>query len=219
MNYYKIILFILVIFSNTGNVLSKENLFNVNNIELTKNPNTSSEKMANKAIKLGFDELMNKILLKDDYEKILKSNISEIKQFVSYYQIKKNSNKEEDSNKVVFSVFFDKEKLHSLFYKRNIFYSDIADKELYLLPVLIKNNQIYIFNQNYFYQNWNSSNNNNNLIEFILPIENIEVIQNINLNKENLLDLDLGILLKEYSNKNLALVIIEELDNKIKKYI
>ncbi len=216
MNYYKIILFILVIFSNTGNVLSKENLFNVNNIELTKNPNTSSEKMANKAIKLGFDELMNKILLKDDYEKILKSNISEIKQFVSYYQIKKNSNKEEDSNKVVFNIFFDKEKLHSLFYKRNIFYSDIADKELYLLPVLIKNNQIYIFNQNFFYQNWNSSNNNNNLIEFILPIENIEVIQNINLNKENLLDLDLGILFKEYSNKNLALVIIEELDNKIK---
>ena len=105
MNYYKIILFILVIFSNTGNVLSKENLFNVNNIELTKNPNTSSEKMANKAIKLGFDELMNKILLKDDYEKILKSNISEIKQFVSYYQIKKNSNKEEDSNKVVFNIF------------------------------------------------------------------------------------------------------------------
>ena len=212
MNYYKIILFILVIFSNTGNVLSKENLFNVNNIELTKNPNTSSEKMANKAIKLGFDELMNKILLKDDYEKILKSNISEIKQFVSYYQIKKNSNKEEDSNKVVFNIFFDKEKLHSLFYKRNIFYSDIADKELYLLPVLIKNNQIYIFNQNFFYQNWNSSNNNNNLIEFILPIENIEVIQNINLNKENLLDLDLGILLKEYTNKNLALVIIEELE-------
>ena len=90
MKYLKFILFILVIFSNTGNVLSKENLFNVNNIELTKNPNTSSEKMANKAIKLGFDELMNKILLKDDYEKILKSNISEIKQFVSYYQIKKN---------------------------------------------------------------------------------------------------------------------------------
>ena len=45
MNYYKIILFILVIFSNTGNVLSKENLFNVNNIELTKNPNTSSEQI------------------------------------------------------------------------------------------------------------------------------------------------------------------------------
>ena len=216
MKYYKIILFILIIFSNTGNVLSKENLFNVNNIELIKNPSTSNEKMANKAIKVGFDELMNKILLKDDYEKILDSKIPEIKQFVSYYQIKKNSYKEGDSNKIVFNVFFDKEKLHSLFYKRNIFYSDIADKELYLLPVLIKNDQIYIFNQNFFYQNWNLSNEKD-LIEFILPIENIEVIQNINLHKENLLDLDLGVLLKEYTDKNLALVIIEESNNKIKK--
>ena len=216
MKYLKIILFILVIFSKTGNVLSKENLFNVNNVELTKNPNTSNEKMANKAIKLGFDKLMSKILLKDDYERILKSNISEIKQFVSYYQIKKNTDKETDSNKIVFNIFFDKEKLHSLFYKKNIFYSDIADKELYLLPILVKNNQFYIFNQNFFYQNWNSSNEKD-LIEFILPIENIEVIQNIKLNKENLLDLDLRILFKEYTNKNLALVIIEELDNKIKK--
>ncbi len=216
MKYLKIILFILVIFSKTGNVLSKENLFNVNNVELTKNPNTSNEEMANKAIKLGFDKLMSKILLKDDYERILKSNISEIKQFVSYYQIKKNTDKETDSNKIVFNIFFDKEKLHSLFYKKNIFYSDIADKELYLLPILVKNNQFYIFNQNFFYQNWNSSNEKD-LIEFILPIENIEVIQNINLNKENLLDLDLRILFKEYTNKNLALVIIEELDNKIKK--
>ena len=216
MKYLKILLFILVIFSKTGNVLSKENLFNVNNVELTKNPNTSNEEMANKAIKLGFDKLMSKILLKDDYERILKSNISEIKQFVSYYQIKKNTDKETDSNKIVFNIFFDKEKLHSLFYKKNIFYSDIADKELYLLPILVKNNQFYIFNQNFFYQNWNSSNEKD-LIEFILPIENIEVIQNINLNKENLLDLDLRILFKEYTNKNLALVIIEELDNKIKK--
>ncbi len=216
MKYYKIILFILITFSNTGNVLSKENLFNVNNIELIKNPSTSNEKLANKAIKVGFDELMNKILLKDDYEKILDSKIPEIKQFVSYYQIKKNSYKEGDSNKIVFNVFFDKEKLHSLFYKRNIFYSDIADKELYLLPVLIKNDQIYIFNQNFFYQNWNLSNEKD-LIEFILPIENIEVIQNINLHKENLLDLDLGVLLKEYTDKNLALVIIEESNNKIKK--
>ena len=216
MKYLKIILFILVIFSKTGNVLSKENLFNVNNVELTKNPNTSNEEMANKAIKLGFDKLMSKILLKDDYERILKSNISEIKQFVSYYQIKKNTDKETDSNKIVFNIFFDKEKLHSLFYKKNIFYSDIADKELYLLPILVKNNQFYIFNQNFFYQNWNSSNEKD-LVEFILPIENIEVIQNINLNKENLLDLDLRILFKEYTDKNLALVIIEELDNKIKK--
>ena len=39
------------------------------------------------------------------------------------------------------------------------------------------------------------------LIEFILPLENIEIIQKINQTRNNLLDLDLSILFKEYSKK------------------
>ena len=37
MSCYKIIIFILVIFLKTGNVLSLENIFNVNNIDVLKN--------------------------------------------------------------------------------------------------------------------------------------------------------------------------------------
>ena len=48
-------------------------------------------------------------------------------------------------------------------------------------------------------------------------IENIEVIKDINTMKNNLLDLEVRNLFKEYSNKNLALVIIEENKSKIKK--
>ena len=43
MKNYKLIIFILVIFFKTGNVLSYENIFNVNNIEIAKNPNKSNE--------------------------------------------------------------------------------------------------------------------------------------------------------------------------------
>ena len=64
------------------------------------------------------------------------------------------------------------------FLNRNISYSDISDKELYLLPVIQKKNQIFIYNNNYYYNNWNKIYQSE-LIEFILPIENIEVIQNI----------------------------------------
>ena len=46
-------------------------------------------------------------------------------------------------------------------------------------------------------------------IEFILPLENIEIIQKINIYKNNLLDLDLRNLFQEYNKKNLALVFIE----------
>jgi len=87
------------------------------------------------------------------------------------------------------------------------------------LPIYIKQEQIYIYNNNYFYENWNELKIDT-LIEFILPLENIEVIQNINKNKDNILSLNLESLFKEYSNKNLALVIIEETNKKnVKVYL
>ena len=59
-------------------------------------------------------------------------------------------------DKVNFNIFFDKNSLHTLFSKKNISYSDISDKELYLLPLVLKKNQIDIYysncrNNNYFY--------------------------------------------------------------------
>ena len=66
MKCFKLIIFILVIFSKTGNVLSETNLFNVNNIEIINQPSISNDKLTNQAIKKGFDELINRILLESD---------------------------------------------------------------------------------------------------------------------------------------------------------
>ena len=218
MKFLKKILLILVIFLPSGNIFSEESLFNVNNIELLKKANISNNKLANKAIKLGFEELTKKILLQNDYKKLSQLNFQEIKQLVSYYQIidKKIENKNIKENIVNFNIFFDRDKLHDLFYKKNIFYSDISNKELYLLPILYKEDRIFIYTNNYFYQQWTEIDEKN-LIEFILPLENIEIIQNLNKNKNNILNLDLKDLFKEYSNKNLALVILEEVNQTIKK--
>ncbi|MDA9684799.1 hypothetical protein N9U33_04355, partial [Candidatus Pelagibacter bacterium] len=97
MSYYKISLVILIIFFKTGNVLSLENIFNVNNIEITKKSNNSNDDLANKAIKKGFEELLKKILLDRDIKKISGLEYSKIKELVSYYQIAdetQNSDKE-----------------------------------------------------------------------------------------------------------------------------
>ena len=91
---------------------------------------------------------------------------------------------------VNFSVTFDKDKIHNLFYKKGILYSEISDKELYILPILIKEKSNFIFNNNFFYEKWNEIYKNDDLIEFILPLENIEIIQNINKNKNNLINLN-----------------------------
>ena len=120
------------------------------------------------------------------------------------------------TNNVNFNIFFDKDKIHSLFYKKGILYSEISNKEIYLLPILIKKDQIYIYNNNYFYENWNNTLNTN-ILEFILPLENIEVIQSINTNRNNLLGIDLRSIFKEYINKNIVLALIQNSSPKNEK--
>ena len=81
---------------------------------------------------------------------------------------------------------------------------------------MIKKDQIYIYNNNYFYENWNNTLNTN-ILEFILPLENIEVIQSINTNRNNLLGIDLRSIFKEYINKNIVLALIQNSSPKNEK--
>ena len=146
-------------------------------------------------------------------------NFSTIRELVSYYRVTNISNENGNDELVSFSITFDKDKVHNLFYKMGLSYSEISDKELYILPILIRKNQINIFNNNFFYENWNKFYEND-LIEFILPLENIEILQNINNYKNNLLNLSLENLFEEYQNKNLALIFIDDSKlNKEKIYI
>ena len=214
MKSLKLIFLILVIFTKTGNNLSADNLFFVNNIEITKKKTNNIEFLANEAIKKGFRELLNKVLLKEDKNKLSSLEFTEIKDLISYYQIIEDE--DEDQNKIFFNISFDKDKLHTLFYNTGLKYSDISQNELYLLPIFKKNNQLNIYTNNYFYENWNKKNENT-VVEFILPIENIEVLQVLNINIENLLNVKIGEIFGEYNNQNLALIIIEENDFKIEK--
>ena len=209
MKFYKLLLIILIVFSQTGNVLSNNNIFDVNNIEIEKKGKITNEALANQAIQKGFIELIDKILLKEDSKKLKELKYAEIKELVTYYQVSNKIDEMNNVKKINFNISFDKDKIHNLFYKKGVSYSEILNKELYVLPILKKNNQIFIYNQNYFYNMWNKIYETE-LIEFILPIENIEIIQNINNNKKNLLNLKLNNLFTEYSNKNLALILIED---------
>ena len=78
-----------------------------------------------------------------------------------------------------------------------------------MLPILKKDDQIYIYTKNYFYDNWNTRKKYD-FVEFILPIENIEIIQILNSNSNNLINVQLKEIFKEYDNKNTALIFIEK---------
>ncbi len=214
MKFYKYIFIIIIVFFETGNVLSNNNLFDVNNIEVVKKGEISNEGLANQAIKKGFNKLTEKILLTDEKKDLSKLQFSEIKELVTYYQVSDKKDNNNNIEKINFNITFDKDKIHDLFYKRGISYSEISDKEIFILPILKKDNRIFIYNKNFFYDKWNEISEAD-LLEFILPLENIEIIQKVNLNKNNLLNLKLINLFTEYKEKNLALVLIE--DNNLKE--
>ena len=208
MKNLNLIIFILVILLKTGNVLSENKLFDVNNIEIINKSSNNIEILSNKAIREGYERLIKRVLLDENVEQMLDLQFSEIKELVTYYQIK-NDEKDEKSNKKIFNISFDKDKLHNLFYQRGIAYSDITKNEIYLLPILKENNQLNIYSKNYFYDNWNL-NSDFELVEFILPIENIETLQKINLLKDNILTLDVKDIFPEYLNENIAIILIEK---------
>ena len=210
MKFHKL-LFILIVFFKTETLFSKNDLFSVNNIQIEKKDNITNKALSELAIKKGFNELISKILLNQDIHKLSDLNFSTINQLVKYYQFKNIPEKQNDKL-LNFNISFDKKKIHDLFYKKGILYSEVTDKELYILPILIKENEIFIFSNNYFYENWNKIQNYE-LIEFILPIENIEIIKNINENKNNLINLNITKIFQEYANKNLALILIEDSKN------
>ena len=216
MKFFKLMIFILVIFSKTGNVLSENRLFDVNNIKIVNTPSKNINNLTSQAMKKGFSVLIERILLKEDKKRLNDLNLSDIEELVAYYQ---TFDEVDDLNKSikVFNIFFDKDKIHNLFYKRNILYSNLIKSEFYLLPIFKKDEELNIYAKNFFYDRWNKVSFESEIVDFILPIENIEIIQKLNKSKGNLEDLNLVNLFNEYSNKNLGIVLITENNSKIKK--
>ena len=203
---------ILIILFKTGNVLSDNNIFNVNNIEISKENSKNKEKLVNKAFQIAFDELINRLLMEEDYRKFSNTSLSQIKRLISYYQIINQDQNKKDEKNIKVNVFFDRERMHNFFYNENILYSDIINTEVILFPLLKKKEQYYIYSQNYFYENWNKEEYDN-LIQYTLPVENIESIQKINSSKRNIYKLKISDFFQEYETENIVFAYIEINEN------
>ena len=160
--------------------------------------------MTNLAFKKAYKDLTNRLLLEKDYKKFSTLDLKTIKTLISYYQIKESKKK----NIFKVNVFFDKKKMHDFFFTRNILYSDVKNTEILFFPLLIDGGQFYIYSKNFFYDNWNE-NSESTLIQYILPIENIENIESIKLMREDIYRLEISNFFKEYNNENMSFAIIE----------
>ena len=217
MKNLKLIVCILIILFKTGNLFSDNNIFNVNNIEINKDISDKNEDLTNLAFKNGFKELTNRLLLEKDFKNVSSTSLKVIKTLISYYQVIEDNNKDKDNNLNI-NIFFDKEKIHNFFYERNILYSDVKNTEVLFFPLLIYKDEYFVYSKNYFYNNW-IRNDQKNLIQYVLPVESIESIQSIELNKNTIFELNISNFFKEYNNENMTFAIIEKNDNEAKIFL
>ena len=87
--------------------------------------------------------------------------------------------------------------------KKKVFFSLPTKLDIFLLPILIEDEKLKFFNQNKFYNNeWNSKNNRDFLINYILPLEDIDDLTSLINTIDDLENLDVSLISSKYNLNN-----------------
>ena len=223
MSKYLFILSIIVFLFKTETVFSVETIYDVNNIQVSGklNNNLDNNKLIEEAFRKAFLIFINKTLLEKDIETLSKTNIQIIKDFIFSHQIVSQKKNTDGEIMLTVNIKFDPKKINNYLSINNISYADISEISISILPILRKENNLFIFSDNIFYNEWNKTENNKKnteaqLINYNLALENAEDLFYINNNRENLELIDINKLnsLSEEKNKIFLIFTLNE-DTKV----
>ncbi|MGA0861327.1 MAG: hypothetical protein ACO3P6_00390 [Pelagibacteraceae bacterium] len=219
MSKYLFILSIIVFLFKTETVFSAETIYDVNNIQVSGklNSNLDNNKLIEEAFRKAFLIFINKTLLEKDIETLSKTNIQIIKDFIFTHQITSQKKSIDEEIILTVNVKFDPKKINNYLSINNISYADISEISISILPILRKENNLFIFSDNFFYNEWNKTENDKKnteaqLINYNLALENAEDLFYINNNRENLELIDINKLnsLSEEKNKIFLIFTLNE---------
>ncbi len=187
-----------IFFFSTNKVEGKP--FEIDNIEISKPFEISFNKnlVIDEGFRKAFFELIAIIANSSDQQKINSIQLNEIKGMVETFSIKE----EKFIDEIYFvnlGVSFNKKKVFDFLEKKNIFPSIPNRKKILFIPVIIDENkkELLLFSNNEIFNRWNETTKNFNLLEYILPTEDLEDMNIIKKNYENIEQYDF----KEISSK------------------
>ena len=219
--YIFIILFatilLLVSFSKS---FSEDNIFVVDKVEVngTIDLNFSREKYINKAFLESFRLLTSKILVSRDLDKVSNIKLKKIKSLINSFQIIDEiyiSNE----YKLILRISYSDDKIKKFLRQKNISFSQPKKISAIFFPILIINDEIKNFDENFFYSNWNSVQIENESINFILPIDELDDSFKIREMKNRIEDIEISSLVNKYDIKNYTFAIIDYNNENLKIHI
>ena len=210
----------IILFITFTKSFCEENVFTVNNVKVEGkiDLNFSKDKYLNKAFTNSFEILMNKILLTRDLKKVDNIKLRQIKNLISSFQILEESYSK-DLYKVKMKIFYNENKIKKFLVKKNISFSQPENISAIFFPVLFVNNELKSFNENFFYKQWEHVEIENELINFILPLEDLEDISKITKMRDRIEKLDVDVLVNKYDIKNYAFALMDYQDKKLNIYL
>ena len=176
-NLYIFFLFLSLVlfFFSTDKVYAKS--FNIKNIEVSKpfEINFDKNKVIDEGFIKAFSELVFLITVSSDHKIIKKIKLNQIKGMIESFSIKEEKFIDEIYY-VNLGVSFNKKKILNFLEKKNIFPSIPIKKKFLFIPIIIEENKdnLLVFSNNKFYDEWNNDSESFDLIEYILPTEDLE---------------------------------------------
>jgi len=167
----------IIFFFSTTKVLGKA--FNINDVDISRpfEINFDKNRVIDDGFKKAFFQLISSILSSTDQKKIKKIRLIEIKAMIESFSIKE----EKFINEIYhlsLGVSFNKKKVFKFLEKENIFPSVPIKNKFLFIPVVIdeKERDLLVFNNNKIFERWNDDKKKSQLIEYILPTEDLEDI-------------------------------------------
>ena len=105
---------------------------------------------------------------------------------------------------------FDKKKILNFLERKNIFPSIPIRNKILLVPILVdsETDSIYLFNDNIFYEKWNENKKNYQLLDYLLPTEDLEDLNKIQEMSSSIESYDFMNLIKKYDLNDYIILII-----------
>src|SRR5210317_1413583 len=221
MNYHKhlYIFFLTLALSLFFFSTSKAKEFFINGIKIQEKLENdfNKENLINKGFKEAFDELMKKLVQSKNLNLVKDKNLNENKSMIETFTIE-----EEKFIKKIYNlklgVSFDKKKVFDYLEAKNIFPTEIKEEKFLFFPIILdqSNNDILVYSDNSFYDKWNSTDNKNFLINYILPTEDLEDLNLIRKNYSEIENYDFENIIKKYSLDNSIIAIFFKDEKEIK---
>ena len=212
---YFILFSLLIVFFST--TYSNANAFKVSDVEISSpfELNFKKNSVIDKGFQTSFSDLISMITTSGDRKKIKNTPIKKLKAMIDSFTI----SDEKFINNVYFAnleTTFNKKKILKFVENKNIFPSIPKRNKVLFLPVLVetKDNNIYLFNSNIFYDRWNEQKNSYDLLDYLLPSEDLEDLIELQKKSNAIETYDFSSLINKYDiTDSIILIIYKEGSN------